>query len=59
MSKIKCILCDGHEETTQALNELKEEGHNLSMNLLSITQDRTLYTIFYNDVFDRRDNGNL
>ena len=51
MSKIKCILCDGREETTKALNELKEKGHNLSMNLLSITQDRMYYTIFYNDVF--------
>ena len=59
MSKIKCILCDGHEETTKALNELKEKGHNLSMNLLSITQDRMYYTIFYNDVFDGRGNGNL
>ena len=59
MSKIKCILCDGHEETAKTLNELKEEGHNLSMNLLSITQDRDIYTIFYNDVFDRRGNGNL
>ena len=36
------ILCDGHKETTKALNELKEEGHDLSVNLLSITQDRTL-----------------
>ena len=59
MSKIKCILCDGHEETTKILNDLKEEGHNLSMNLLSITQDRDIYTIFYNDVFDGRGNGNL
>ena len=59
MSKIKCILCDGHEETAKTLNELKEEGHNLSMNLLSITQDRDLYTIFYNDVFDGSGNGNL
>jgi hypothetical protein len=59
MAKIKCILCDGHKETTEALNELKEEGHNLSVNLLAITQDRTLYTIFYNDVFDRRNNGDL
>ena len=59
MSKIKCILCDGREETTKALNELKEKGHNLSMNLLSITQDRMYYTIFYNDVFDGRGNGNL
>ncbi len=52
MSKIKCILCDGHKKTTEALNELKEEGHDLSANLLSITQDRMFYTIFYNDVFD-------
>ena len=52
MSKIKCILCDGHKEATEALNELKKKGHNLSMNLLSITQDRMYYTIFYNDVFD-------
>ena len=59
MSKIKCILCDGHKEATEALNELKEKGHNLKMNLLSITQDWTLYTIFYNDVFDGRGNGNL
>lgn len=59
MAKIKCILCDGHKETTKALNELKEKGHDLSVNLLSITQDRTLYTIFYNDVFDGRDSGNL
>ena len=59
MSKIKCILCDGREETTKALNELKAKGHNLSMNLLSITQDRMYYTIFYNDVFDGRGNGNL
>jgi hypothetical protein len=60
MSKIKCILCDGHEETTKTLNELKEEGHNLSMNLLSITADRCgIYTIFYNDVFDGRGNGDL
>lgn len=59
MAKIKCILCDGYKETTEALNELKEEGHNLSVNLLAITQDRTLYTIFYNDVFDRRNNGDL
>jgi hypothetical protein len=59
MSKIKYILCDGHEETAKTLNELKEEGHNLSMNLLSITQDRDIYTIFYNDVFDGRGNGNL
>lgn len=59
MSKIKCIVCDGHEETTKALNELKEEGHNLSMNLLSITEDRGIYTIFYNDIFDGRGNGNL
>ena len=51
MSKIKCILCDGHEEATEALNELKEKGHDLSVNLLSITQDRMFYTIFYNDVF--------
>ena len=29
------------------------------MNLLSITQDRDIYTIFYNDVFDGRGNGNL
>ena len=59
MAKIKCILCDGHKETTETLNELKEEGHNLSVNLLAITQDRTLYTIFYNDVFDGRNNGDL
>jgi hypothetical protein len=52
MSKIKCILCDGHKKATEALNELKEEGHDLSVNLLSITQDRMFYTIFYNDVFD-------
>ena len=52
MSKIKCILCDGDKEATETLNELKEKGHNLSMNLLSITQDRMYYTIFYNDVFD-------
>lgn len=58
MSKIKCILCDGHEETTKVLNELNEE-HNLSMNLLSITQDRGIYTIFYKDVFDGIGNGNL
>ena len=54
MGKIKCILCDGHEETTKTLNELKEEGHDLSTNLLSITQDRMYYTIFYNDIFDGR-----
>ena len=59
MPKIKCILCDGHEEATEALNELKEKGHNLSMNLLSITQGRMYYTIFYIDVFDGRGNGNL
>lgn len=59
MSKIKCILCEGNKETTEALNKLKEEGHNLSMNLLSITQDGILYTIFYNDVFDGKCNGNL
>ena len=58
MSKIKCIICDGHEETTKVLNELNEE-HNLSMNLLSITEDRGIYTIFYKDVYDERDNGNL
>lgn len=59
MPKIKCELCDGHNEVVKFLNELKDEGHNLSMNLLSITQDRTIYTIFYNDVFDGRGNGNL
>lgn len=59
MSKIKCILCDGYEETTEALNKLKEEGHNLRMNLLSITQDKASYKIFYNDVFDGRSSGNL
>jgi len=58
MSKIKCILCDGHKETVKALNALNEE-HNLTRNLLAITQDRTIYTIFYNDVYDERDNGNL
>ena len=59
MSKIKCICCEGNKETTKVLNNLKEEGHNLSMNLLSITQDGIIYTIFYNDVFDGRGNGNL
>ena len=52
MSKIKCELCDGQDEAIKFLNELKEKGHNLSMNLLAITQDRTWYTIFYNDVFE-------
>lgn len=59
MSKVKCKLCHDMEETTKFLNELKDNGHNLSMNLLSITQDKNLYTIFYNDVFDGRGNGNL
>ena len=59
MAKIKNILCEGREETTKALNELKEKGHNLSINLLSITQDRMFYTIFYIDVFDNRGNGDL
>ena len=59
MSKIKCELCDGQDEAVKFLNELKDKGHNLSMNLLSITQDRMYYTIFYNDVFDGRGNGNL
>ena len=49
MSKIKCELCDGRDEAIKFLNELKEKDHNLSMNLLAITQDRTWYTIFYND----------
>lgn len=59
MSKVKCKLCHDMEETTKFLNELKDNGHNLSMNLLSITQDKTFYTVFYNDVFDGRGNGNL
>ena len=59
MSKIKYKLCENRDETVKFLNELKNEGHNLSMNLLSITQDRMYYTIFYNDVFDGRGNGNL
>ena len=59
MSKIKYKLCEGKDETVKFLNELKDKGHNLSMNLLSITQDRMFYTIFYNDVFDERGNGNL
>lgn len=59
MSKIKYILCDGREEVTEALNELEKKGHNLSMNLLSITQDRMYYTIFYNDMLDGRGNRNL
>lgn len=59
MSKIKYKLCEGKDETVKFLNELKDKGHNLSMNLLSITQDRMFYTIFYNDVFDGRGNGNL
>lgn len=59
MSKIKCKLCEGSDDATKFLNELKKNGHNLSMNLLSITQDRMFYTIFYNDVFEGRGNGNL
>lgn len=59
MSKIKCKLCENKDETVKFLNELKDKGHNLSINLLSITQDRMFYTIFYNDVFDGRGNGNL
>ena len=52
MSKIKSILCAGDKETTDVLNELKKKGHNLSMNIISITQDMGIYTIFYNDIFD-------
>jgi len=52
MSKIKCKLCTGEDDVVKFLNGLKEKGHNLSMNLLAITQDRTWYTIFYNDVFE-------
>lgn len=59
MSKIKCELFEGRDDVMKFLNELKDKGHNLSMNLLSITQDRMHYTIFYNDVFDGRGNGNL
>lgn len=59
MSKIKCKLCEGRDDVVKFLNELKDKGHNLSMNLLSITQDRMFYTIFYNDVFDGRGNGDL
>lgn len=58
MSKIKCKLCEGRDNVVKFLNELKEKGHNLSMNLLSITQDGMYYTIFYKDVFDER-NKNL
>lgn len=54
MSKIKYKLCEGEDEVVKFLNELKDKGHNLSMNLLSITQDRMFYTIFYNDVFDEQ-----
>lgn len=59
MSKIKCELCEGRDDVVKFLNELKDKGHNLSMNLLSITQDRMFYTIFYNDVFDGSGNGDL
>lgn len=52
MSKVKCQLCDGRDEVTNFLNELESKGHNLSTNLLSITQDRMYYTIFYIDIFD-------
>ena len=58
MSKIKYELCEGRDDVVKFLNELKEKGHNLSMNLLSITQGK-YYTIFYNDVFDGKGNGNL
>lgn len=52
MSKVKCELCEGRDEVTNFLNELKSKGHNLSNTLLSITQDRMYYTIFYIDIFD-------
>lgn len=52
MSKVKCQLCEGREETTDFLNKLKEKGFNLSNTVLSITQDRMYYSIFYNDIFD-------
>ena len=52
MSRVKCKLCEGRDEVTIFLNKLKSEGNNLSMNLLSITQDRMYYTIFYIDIFD-------
>ena len=58
MSKIKYELCEGRDDVVKFLNELKEKGHNLSMNLLSITQGK-YYTIFYNDVFYGKGNGNL
>lgn len=64
-----CNNCINGSETTwvpsqaakikHLIETIKEKGHNLSMNLLSITQDRMYYTIFYNDVFDGRGNGNL
>ena len=53
MSKVKCELCDGRAEAINFLNELKSKGHNLSNTLLSITQDRMYYTIFYIDIFDK------
>jgi len=60
MAKIKCKLCEERDDVVDFLNKLKEKGHNLSMNLLSITQDGPHYTVFYNDVFDgRKNNGNL
>jgi len=60
MAKIKCELCEGYDNVVKFLNELKEKGHNLSMNLLSITQNGMHYKVFYNDVFDgRKNNGNL
>lgn len=52
MSRVKCKVCDGELEATIFLNELKSKGHNLSKTLLSITQDRMYYTIFYIDIFD-------
>lgn len=44
---IKSILCNCRDEATEKLNELEKKGYNLAMCILSITQDRGYYTIFY------------
>ena len=39
--------CKGPKETVDFLNELENKGYNVSMNVVSITQENDYYTVFY------------
>ena len=52
---VKCKYISGRDNVCSFLNDLQRKGSNVSMNIISITQDGSCYTIFYIDIFDEDD----